>query len=107
MGLDHVIVEPFTRAFSKLSPEKFIEKYIVDPIQPTLIVIGYNFRFGFKGTGSVQLLERMGSKHNFSLKVIPPVKRKDIIVSSSVIREAVLSGNWDLVPGSFRSAFFS
>ena len=97
MGLDYVVVKPFTKFFSKFSPEKFIEEYIVGPIQPVLIVVGYNFRFGVKGTGSIQLLETMSSKHNFSLKVVPPVECNDIVVSSSVIKEAILSGNWDLV----------
>ena len=98
MGLDHVIVKPFTKTFSKLSPERFIEECIIVPMQPTWIVVGYDFRFGAKGSGSISLLEKMGKKHNFRLKVVPPVKCEGIIVSSSAIKEAILSGKWDLVP---------
>ena len=98
IGLDYLIVEPFTRDFSKLSPEGFVEQYIVNLIQPTFIVVGYNFRFGTGSKGSSQLLEKLKKKHDFRLKVVPPVKREGIIVSSSVIKKAVLSGNWDLVP---------
>ena len=98
MGLDGLIVEPFTSSFSKLSPEEFIEKHIVAPIQPTLIVVGYNFRFGADGAGSSQLLEKLKKKHNFRLKVIPPIKKGDVIISSSFIKKAVLSGDWDVMP---------
>ena len=98
MGLDHIIVEPFTKSFSRLSPERFIEEYIIGPINPTWIVVGYDFRFGVKGRGSTGLLKEMSRKHNFRLKVVPPVKCGDVVVSSSAVKEAVLSGKWDLVP---------
>ncbi len=106
MGLDHLIVQSFTGAFSRLSPEKFIEQYIVSPIQPILIIVGYNFRFGADSAGSIRLLEKLQEKHKFRLKVIPPVKWKDVIVSSSSIKQAILSGNWDLVK-SLLGRFFS
>ncbi len=106
LGLDHLIVEPFTSDFSKLSPEEFIEKYIVGFMQPTFIVVGYNFRFGIGSAGSIPLLEKLKKKHNFRLKIVPPVKRKGLIVSSSAIKKAILSGHWDLV-SAFLGRFFS
>ncbi len=98
MSLDHIIVEPFTKDFSRLPPERFIEEYIVELINPTWIVVGYDFRFGTKGRGSIGLLEELSKKHNFRLKVVPPVKCGDIVISSSAVKEAILSGKWDLVP---------
>ena len=98
VGLDHVIVEPFTKTFSRLSPERVIEEHVVSPVQPTWVVVGYDFRFGIKGTGSVSVLKKISKKHNFRLKVIPPVKYKGTIVSSSVVKTAILSGKWDMVP---------
>ena len=44
------------------------------------------------------MLKEMSRKHNFRLKVVPPVKCGDVVVSSSAVKEAVLSGKWDLVP---------
>ena len=98
MGVDYLIIEPFTRYFSQISPKEFIERYIVFPIQPTSVIVGYDFKFGTKGTGSIQLLEEMGTKHNFRLKIIPPMKKKGLIVSSSLIKDFILSGKWELVP---------
>ena len=106
IGLDCLIVEPFTSDFSKLSPESFIEERIVNLIQPTLIVVGYNFRFGIGNKGSSQLLEKLKKKHNFSLKIIPPVKKKGVVISSSVIKQAILSGQWELV-SALLGRFFS
>ncbi len=96
-GLDYIIVESFTKTFSRLSPEAFMEKCIIAPIQPSLIVVGYNFRFGIKGAGSVSLLQTLAKKHNFSLKTVSSVKKKGVTVSSSYIKKAVLSGAWDMV----------
>lgn len=95
--LDYMIVESFTKKFSCLSPVEFIEKCIIESIKPSLIVVGYNFRFGIKGAGSVSLLRTLAKKRNFSLKTVSSVKKKGNIVSSSYIKKAVLSGNWDEV----------
>ena len=97
MGLNYLIVRSFTSAFSMLSPEQFVEESIVSLIQPSLIVVGYDFRFGIDHSGSIQILKQLGKKHGFHLKVIPPVKRRGIVISSSAIKQAVLSGKWDLI----------
>ena len=96
--LDYLIIKPFTKKFSCLRPLEFMEKHIITAIQPSLIVVGYNFRFGAKGEGSIALLKKLAKKHNFSLKIISPIKRKGVVVSTSYIKKAVLSGDLDLVP---------
>ena len=106
LDLDCLIVEPFTDDFSKLLPEEFIEKHIVSCIQPKLLVVGYNFRFGINNLGSVELIKKMGEKYDFRVKVVGPVKKEGKVISSSLIKETILSGNWHLVP-SFLDRFFS
>ena len=96
LGLDHLIVKPFTRAFSRLSPEEFIKKHIVERFQPAQIVVGHDFRFGADGKGTARLLKKLGEKYNFKTKVLLPVRRKGVIVSSSAVKTAILSGQWDL-----------
>lgn len=104
-GLDYLIVKPFTSAFSKLSPEQFIEKDIVKFIQPSLIIVGYNFRFGVGHSGTTRMLKQLGKRYGFNLRVVPPVEKKGITVSSSVIKKAILSGKWDLVPALLGRSF--
>ncbi len=97
LGLDALIIETFSEAFSKLSPMEFIKKHIVDFIQPSLIVVGHDFRFGANNEGSSELLQKLGQHYQFAVKIIAPVRQKGLIVSSSLIRSAVASGKWDLV----------
>lgn len=97
-GLDTLVVEPFTTAFSKLPPEKFIEEMIIPYIKPAIIVIGHDFRFGAKSKGSYKLLDLLADKYGFKVEKVPVVKEEDYIVSSSLIKELMLSGKWDLIP---------
>ena len=105
-GVDHLLIRSFTKAFSMLSPEDFIERHIIAPIQPRIIVVGYNFRFGVGSAGSISLLRDLQKQHNFRLEVVEPVKIKGMAVSTSSIKRAILDGNWDLVP-ELLGRFFS
>ena len=105
-GLDALVVEPFTLSFSKLSPEKFIEKTIVAHIKPSMIIIGHDFRFGIRNQGSYNVLKSLERKCNFSVKKIPAVKKKDHVISSSFIKKLIASGQWDLIP-ELLGRFFS
>ena len=105
LGVSCLLVEPFTNVFSKIPPEEFIEKYIVLPLKPSLVIVGSNFHFGANSAGNIQLLKVLAGKHNFTLKVINTVCYKGYTVSSSLIREAVLSGHWDFVSGLLGRSF--
>ena len=96
--LDHLIIQPFTRSFANLLPDKFIQKHILDPFQPEWIVVGPDFRFGASRQGTIALLRDMQKKYSFQLKVIAPLKKAGQVVSSSAIKELVLRGLWDQVP---------
>ena len=95
--LDHIIVQPFTKAFAQLSPKEFIEQYVLARFQPEWLVVGANFRFGKGRLGSVALLKEMAKKQDFKLKVIEPVKKEGLVVSTSAIKELVSLGQWDKV----------
>ena len=99
MGVDCLIIESFTKSFSQISPEDFIEKYVVAPMNPSLVIVGSNFRFGSQGIGNIHLLKNLAEKYRFSLKIKETVYYKGLSVSSSLIRQMILSGRWDLVPG--------
>ena len=96
--LSALVVEPFTFSFSKLSPEAFIKEMVMSYIKPSIIVVGYDFRFGAKSEGSYHLLGVLAEKYGFDVKKIPAVKKENYIVSSSFIKELILSGQWELIP---------
>lgn len=96
-GLNHIIVEAFTKDFSRLSPEEFIHQRIVHLLQPAVIIVGENFRFGTGGTGGRQLLTKLGKKYHFEVKIMPHLKKDGCVISSSLIRRSILDGKWDTV----------
>ena len=95
-GVDFVINIKFNKMFSKISAEGFIEKIIFKKINPELILVSNNFKFGNKRKGNVNLLERFSKKFNYKLVKISPFKSKNKIVSSTKIRKLIQNGHPDL-----------
>ncbi|MFC1436435.1 bifunctional riboflavin kinase/FAD synthetase [Streptacidiphilus sp. N1-3] len=69
LGVDAVLVIPFTLAFSQLSPEDFVQRILVDALHTTLIVEGSNFRFGHRASGNVALLAELGARYDFTVDI--------------------------------------
>ncbi|MGE5629416.1 MAG: bifunctional riboflavin kinase/FAD synthetase [Solirubrobacterales bacterium] len=88
-GLDIVNMVNFDRDFMKLSPEDFVEA-LVQKYNAAGLVVGFNHRFGYKNLGDTDLLKSMSKKLNFELHVVPPVKYKGEVVSSSKIRNLLI-----------------
>ncbi len=93
MGLDCLLVIPFTRQFSEMNPEEFIEDVLVKKIGATHFVIGYNHAFGRDRTGGGDLLKTMGLRFGFTVEVVDPVYIDDTKISSTGIRNALIAGN--------------
>ncbi|MDX9730388.1 MAG: bifunctional riboflavin kinase/FAD synthetase [Bdellovibrionales bacterium] len=98
LGVDILVVEPFSRRFSQLSPEKFLTENVIRPFQPKALVVGYDFSFGANRSGSIDYLTRHAKSPAvpFDVEVVPPVtisiEGKDTIVSSTRIRQALSAG---------------
>ncbi len=90
--LDYIVYNHFDDEFMHLSPEQFIER-LVQHFNLKAIVVGYNYRFGYKGTGDVKLLSMFAKKYDFKLIVVNPVIRNGASVSSSSIRKLIEDGN--------------
>ena len=60
LGVDCLVVEKFSKEFSKITADAFFEKYIYKPFRPSCLIVGYDLRFGFNRAGSVQTLKKMG-----------------------------------------------
>ena len=91
MGLDCLVLEPFSKKFSHLSASLFFEKCIYQIFKPSYLAMGHDFRFGFEGKGSVEQLKLWKKKYGFELKEICPIKIEGEIASSSLLRQAFLS----------------
>ncbi|WP_207510698.1 bifunctional riboflavin kinase/FAD synthetase [Longitalea luteola] len=92
-GIDHLVVVPFTDAFSQQSPEAYIEQFLVEKFHPHTVIIGYDHRFGKDRQGDYKLLEKYSDRLGFKLMEIPAHVINDNTVSSTRIREAILQGN--------------
>ncbi len=86
LGLDRLVVIPFTESFAQLEPVEYVEEVLVGRIGLQEITIGYDHRFGKKRKGDVDLLRKLGETHGFSVDVIPAQEVDHEVVSSSKIR---------------------
>ncbi|HEY5560146.1 MAG TPA: bifunctional riboflavin kinase/FAD synthetase [Clostridiaceae bacterium] len=91
LGVDIVNLVDFDSNLMKLAPEEFIKK-IVEYYNCKGIIVGFNYRFGYKNLGDLDLLDKLKDKYNFTLNVVPPVYYLEDIVSSSRIRNAISDG---------------
>ena len=91
-GVDFIINVKFNRNFSKIHAETFVEKIIYKKINPQLISVSNNFRFGRKREGDVNLLKKFSYKYDYRLLNIRAFKYKGIIVSSTRIRKSLQNG---------------
>jgi riboflavin kinase/FMN adenylyltransferase len=96
IGIDFLVVEPFSREFSQLSPERFLTEGIFKPFVPECLIVGYDFSFGANREGSLDFLQDHAPRLGFKVEIVPPVKIKDVIVSSTRIRQAVENGDVEL-----------
>jgi riboflavin kinase/FMN adenylyltransferase len=70
LGVDALLILPFTTEFSKLAPADFIVKVLVDKLHAQLVIEGPNFRFGHRAAGNVQLLTEFGATYDYGVEVI-------------------------------------
>ncbi len=92
-GLNHLIVHPFTMAFSQMTSNDFIRKQLVEGIGAKKLVIGYDHHFGRNREGSFEHLKQHGQDYGFSVEEIPAQELDEVAVSSTKIRNALTDGN--------------
>ncbi|MCW3072670.1 MAG: riboflavin kinase/FMN adenylyltransferase [Bacteroidetes bacterium] len=92
-GIDHLIIYPFTKEFSRLTSVEFVRNILVNHIKTKRLVIGYNHHFGRNREGSFEHLKEYGPLYGFEVEEIPAKDIDSIEVSSTKIRNALLSGD--------------
>lgn len=92
-GLDYLIIEPFTKEFSELSAVNFVRDILVNTLNTQKLVIGYDHRFGKNREGDFEHLKELSDLYDFNLEQIKAQDIKDVAVSSTKIRKALLEGD--------------
>ncbi len=93
LGLDFLIIHPFTKEFSRLSATEFVRDILVNGLKTKKIIIGYDHRFGRNRNANINDLTAFGNTLDFEVEEIPAQEIDDVSVSSTKIRNALQSGD--------------
>jgi len=91
--IDHLVIVPFDDKFSDQSADVYIKEFLTAKFHPHTIIIGYDHHFGKGRKGNYKLLEQYGPIFNYQVKEIPEHVLNHVAISSTKIREALLSSN--------------
>ena len=84
--------DTFDLDMSKISADDFLKKYLIDPFNPSNIIIGYDHHFGFNRDGSPDFLKNESSDSNFEVEIVEPISDQEMIISSTHIRQSIQNG---------------
>ena len=93
MGIDAMLVVPFTHEFSRWTADRFIAEFLVAALQVNEVRIGRDFCFGAGREGNLTKLQAAGAQHGFAVHGIDEVRIRGIRVSSSIVRDAIAGGS--------------
>ena len=91
-GIDAVLLLPFGRDLSMMTPRQFVERILKKKLHAREVYEGYNFRFGHKAAGDMNLLAELGREMGFEVKVYPEMTLRGEHVSSTQIRKLLRDG---------------
>ncbi|WP_299382561.1 bifunctional riboflavin kinase/FAD synthetase [uncultured Lacinutrix sp.] len=92
-GLENLVVKKFTKDFSRLTAEEFVESILVKQLKVKHVIIGYDHHFGRNRTANIDDLKAFGKQYNFDVEEITAQDINDVAVSSTKIRTALLEGD--------------
>jgi len=105
-GADLVVEEPFSREFSNVSPDQFVNQLLVAKLETKVLYLGYNFAFGKERAGSLETLKRLAEARGIDIHVVEPFKVEGHAVSSSLIRKHLDQGDIPFVNLCLGRPFF-
>tara|TARA_B110000027_G_scaffold52870_1_gene57621 strand:- start:480 stop:1418 length:939 start_codon:yes stop_codon:yes gene_type:complete len=97
LGLDHLVVYPFTINFSKFTAQQYINELLINTLQTHTLVIGYDHHFGKDREGNIELLKKNSEVYPFKLEEIKAHEIEEIKISSTKVRKAIEKGDIHLV----------
>ncbi len=92
-GIDHLVIVPFTVAFSQQPADEYIEKFLIDKFHPAVIIIGHDHKFGLNRSGDINFLKWHQEKGGYRVEEITAQQISDIVISSTKIRNFLGEGN--------------
>ncbi len=92
-GLDYLIIHPFSIAFSRTTALEFVRETLVNRLNISKLIIGYDHHFGKNREGNIEQLSEYSHLYDFVVEEIPAQDIDDVSVSSTKIRRALASGN--------------
>ncbi len=92
-GLDHLVIHPFTHAFSRLTALEYVRDILVNSLKAKKIIIGYDHRFGRNRNADIDDLKEFGRTYNFEVEEISAKEIDDVAISSTKIRKALNEGD--------------
>jgi riboflavin kinase/FMN adenylyltransferase len=91
--IDHLVIIRFTKSFAKLSSCQFIEQYLHNKINVKALIVGYDHHFGKDRDGSFEVLKSCALQYGFSIDKVEPYIVNNEIISSTLIRKAIIEGD--------------
>lgn len=97
LGVEIVYIVKFDQNLMRLSADEFVSKIVIEKMNSKLMVVGFDYRFGYKALGNASYLKELSIKSDFEVEVLNPVKNEGIVVSSSDIRQLIKEGKMEEV----------
>ena len=93
LGLDHLLILPFTKEFGEMTSREFVTDFLVNKLKVHTIVVGYDHQFGKNREGNLEQLLLLSKEFNFQVIEIPAHDIEEVKVSSTKIRQAIQTGD--------------
>ena len=93
LGVDVMVVQPFSLDFSRRTPAEFVHSMLVEALHARSVIVGENFRYGHKGAGSIETLTEDGRRFGFSVEGVPLQGTEETTWSSTYVRSCVAAGD--------------
>ncbi len=106
LGIDVLITCPMDEKFRRMEPVPFIRQILADKCDARTVVVGSDFRFGYRRSGDAALLQREGRRLGMRVHVMGKLTWKGEIISSTGIREALTDGRVRLAAGMLKTPWF-
>lgn len=96
VGIENLVIHPFTKEFSRLTAREYVEEILVKSLKAKKIIIGYDHRFGRNRTADINDLKEMAKELSFEVEEISKQELQHVAISSTKIRQAIQKGNIQL-----------
>jgi len=92
LGVDAFLIIKFNKMMSKMPPEDFISRILVDSLQVKELFVGFNYKFGFQGKGNTDILREYSKFYKFKTNILKPISVNNTIISSTRIKDYISLG---------------